>query len=409
MHSFSHRPAEALLAGFLVSSPALVAAATLHVEKWGADAGNLACAATTPCASIAHAVGVAGDGDTIRVGSGQFGQMDETLIDKDLAIEGAGVFRTRIVGASQWSPSGIFRIAAGATVRIASLQIREGVADHGAAVFNAGSLELEDVWLRNNRSTFGAIYNTGSLVLRQVEIALTEGRALQNGPEGTTVLIRSRVAANDYGVANDRGVVIVRDALFVGNGRNIGATSFAMAAGPAGGAIALVNVTVSDNDGTAVSAGGATAELTHVTITDNAVGLQANDGATVALWNTIVSENNSTVNCQTAGANVGGVGNLLAETSCLSFPTPDNIYGVPPELGPLAPNDGGALWTHAPDPGSPVIDAAVAEMCVTPDQRGVSRPRDGDGDGTPRCDIGAHEFIAPGPERGRGGRSGGRR
>lgn len=71
-------------------------------------------------------------------------------------------------------------------------------------------------------------------------------------------------------------------------------------------------------------------------------------------------------------------------------------------LGPLADN-GGLTMTHAPLPGSPAIDRGNPQppkrdsACMEMDQRGVVRPLDGDGDGTPVCDAGAHEVDAVAP------------
>lgn len=67
-----------------------------------------------------------------------------------------------------------------------------------------------------------------------------------------------------------------------------------------------------------------------------------------------------------------------------------------PMLGPLADN-GGPTWTHALLPGSPAIDAGDPALCEATDQRGVARPKNGDGDGNPVCDIGAFEadFTQP--------------
>ncbi|WP_144295461.1 choice-of-anchor Q domain-containing protein [Rhodothermus marinus] len=42
---------------------------------------------------------------------------------------------------------------------------------------------------------------------------------------------------------------------------------------------------------------------------------------------------------------------------------------------------------------SPALDAGDDSVCPTEDLRGVERPQDGDEDGTPRCDIGALEFL----------------
>jgi hypothetical protein len=61
-----------------------------------------------------------------------------------------------------------------------------------------------------------------------------------------------------------------------------------------------------------------------------------------------------------------------------------------PMLAPLA-NNGGPTRTHALLAGSPAIDQGDNNGAPTTDQRGVSRPRDGDGNGSRIVDIGAFE------------------
>ena len=123
-------------------------------------------------------------------------------------------------------------------------------------------------------------------------------------------------------------------------------------------------------------------------------------------------------NCFSDGAPFISLGFNLTdgpENHCGIGPAPGDIFGEDPNLGPLRHNISPSVpkpftQTHALRPGSPGIDAGAPVVngengspprgstlqpseaaCPADDQRGVSRPRDGDGDGDAVCDIGAYE------------------
>src|SRR5690606_2982347 len=137
--------------------------------------------------------------------------------------------------------------------------------------------------------------------------------------------------------------------------------------------------------------------LRNVTITDNGrVGAQAGNvglyvEGEVTLHNTVVAGNHD--DCWDAGP--GGSMTVLGDPSvdgdgsCGLSGASDRTV-ADPMLAPLADN-GGPTATHAPLPGSPLVDTGVDAECPTADQRGAPRPFDGDGDGTATCDVGAVE------------------
>jgi predicted outer membrane repeat protein len=69
-----------------------------------------------------------------------------------------------------------------------------------------------------------------------------------------------------------------------------------------------------------------------------------------------------------------------------------NISQSDPLLGVLD-NNGGYTKTRVPGVGSAAIDAGNNSTCTTADQRGISRPQDGDENGSLICDIGAVEVY----------------
>jgi hypothetical protein len=95
-------------------------------------------------------------------------------------------------------------------------------------------------------------------------------------------------------------------------------------------------------------------------------------------------------NCSHSGS--GGIVssgyNLDSGNSC-GFAATGDMVNTNPNLAALADN-GGPTPTHALNTSSPALDHGTCT--VTTDQRGATRPMDGDADSTAACDVGAFEL-----------------
>jgi predicted outer membrane repeat protein len=122
------------------------------------------------------------------------------------------------------------------------------------------------------------------------------------------------------------------------------------------------------------------------------------DAGSVILQNTIVAGNYSLGGEDCMGTITSDGYNLIGDTTGCSITTvKGDQLNIEPLIGPLQDN-GGPTQTHWLYEGSPAIDAGNPVGCtdhlgnlLTTDQRGFTRPLDGDSDGDSRCDIGAYE------------------
>ncbi|MEM7008790.1 MAG: choice-of-anchor Q domain-containing protein [Thermodesulfobacteriota bacterium] len=233
----------------------------------------------------------------------------------------------------------------------------------------------------------GAIRNhSEKLRLERVELIANfapRGGGIYNGPNGDTKILNSGIyynfATDDPGM--ERGGGIYNDGeLFVGN-----STISSNTAGDLGGGIF--------NSGDMHLAFNTVAA--NITIAGLAGGIHQTAGSTDATLFANLFADNQNGDCAGALVKVESLGYNLAEDDC-NLNDPTDEPDTESQIGMLAMNGGGTM-THELFEGSPAIDMAGNDFeCfeVGVDQRGVSRPQDGDLIGEANCDAGAFEYIA---------------
>jgi CSLREA domain-containing protein len=304
---------------------------------------------------------------TITLTLGRLTIADDNTTGPDLTIHGPEGSGLTVSGNNN---SGVFTIA-GAEATIDRLTIRNGSSefDPGAGIYNMvpGTLTLTNSTVSGNTSGSGF-----------------GGGGIYNG--GTMMITNSTVSGNkNTGYAHGGGIA-----------------SF-------GPTLTLTNSTVSGNTsylaGGGIYKGGSTLTLTNSTVSGNTAGNYGGgifmEGGTAKLANTIVAGNAAPSNGPDAlgaftsqGNNL--IGNVSGSSGWITSGTNKDLLDTNPLLGPLQ-NNGGPTNTRAIWPGSPAIDHAANDSCLLTDQRGVAR-KDGDGNGSVVCDIGAYErsdFSSP--------------
>jgi CSLREA domain-containing protein len=289
----------------------------------------------------------------------------------------------------------------------------------GGGIANTGTLSLNHVIVHGNSTigtngSGGGIWN-GHGTLSMVDSVVAgnrtdgydaDGAGLFSG-FGTVSLLRVTIRNNDaVGSSSDGGGVFAGYSTFSIVGSTVSGNT---AIGHRGGAglcigfstVAILNSTFSGNaaTGSGAEAGGIWTDVSTLTVasstfSDNSIGGDTDHGAiwhgsgTAILSNTLVDGG-----CALRSHLMSRGGNLESPGNSCGFDRPSDQSNVPPSalgLADLADN-GGRTLTHALIAGSAAIDRGLDWSCPGTDQRGEPRPRDGDGDGLPHCDVGAFE------------------
>lgn len=294
----------------------------------------------------------------------------------------------------------------------------ENGAGGGGGIANFGTLSVTGGSISDNVSggEGGGLWNDGPTTTL-TGVSIKDNRANNGGGGGILngqkpiTLENSTVSGNyayfDGGGFRSFGHTTIRGSTISGNTTAHWGGGFSQASNCGGASLNMSNSTVSGNVANGSTGGGlwlhCPADLTNVTVANNNAPATPGDGiqveaGTTTLSNTIVA-NNGTQNCNVnsnpqAGASlVSGMYNLSSDATCFT-PGGSDLTNTNPLLGPLADN-GGPTMTHALAATSPAVDAVAATDCPPPatDQRGKTRPAEGDGEAPSLCDIGSFERV----------------
>ena len=360
--------------------------------------------------SLREAIGIISPGGKITFSpslSGQTITLSSTLvIDKNLTIDGSDL--TVPVTISGNNVVRVFLVGPSVEhVTLDNLSIVHGNMVSGGGIYNQGELTIINSTLSGNtaQEDGGGIYNQGELTIINCTFvnnyAQEGGGGIFNSGDSYLLIEDSTLSNNSTegdggGIFNMGYLEVVKSTLNENVARIFNDEGY-------GGAIfnhelslqlILVNSTLSGNE--AGANGGGIHNSGNLFIGNSTLyGNIAFYGGGIVNWsdlwfvNTIIASSTGGDCVDNGTIHVESTQNLVQDGSCQVHDL-SNISGDP-MLGPLA-NNGGPTLTHALLPWSPAIDAVYEDYCLPTDQRGISRPLDGNGDDVLGCDIGAFEF-----------------
>lgn len=341
-------------------------------------------------------------------------------ITANLTITGAGADVTTIDGGGIDRVFHIDPASAGITVSISGLTVTGGKSrlgfSGGGFLINDGTVNLDEMNVSGNTTSDGGngpIGGSGGcgggIAVNAATLTLTKS-TISNNTTGNGGFGTDPAFGFGGGGGFGGGLCVLGASTLTLNNDTLSGNK----TGNGGGGM-LISGSGGPGGGIALFAGSLT--LNNVTVTENSTGtgpsallgggpgggvLQGVTG-TLSLRNTILA--NNTVGSGGSGPDCNGSVtsngfNLLGDNTGCTFSGTDGVNGddvgtggspIDPKLGILQDN-GGPTETHALEVGSPAVDTGDDATCETTDQRGDSRPADGDLSGTSICDKGSFEL-----------------
>jgi hypothetical protein len=250
-------------------------------------------------------------------------------------------------------------------LRLALSVIENSSSGGGGGLFNQGTATVESTTFRGNHAS--GTTGSGGALLNFGGMTIGSSTFTDNATLGPT-------ASANGGAITNAGNMALTNVTISGN-RSFGHAGGLFQASSALG-LTLKNVTIAANSarffGGGIQIMGPSPKTVNTIVARNRAGLLGPDCS-----GTIASDGYNVIG-DSSGCTIAGT-------------TMGNILDTNPGLVVLGDN-GGPTLTHALRRGSPALDGGTNGSCASQDQRGIPRPQDGTGTGTPVCDIGAVEM-----------------
>ena len=354
------------------------------------------CTAAPGDCSLRVAILMANDdpgNDVIHLPAGTYelslvGQFDDGGRTGDLdvvdtvRIEGLGAEQTVIDAGGIDRVFDVDVVGGGLTLRgvtvtggVAPTSLPGSETDGGGIRAKVGDLRLESCVVAGNTASAGfggAIISTTAGEIVDIVDTWVTGNSAESDTIHVPRLVMERSTVSDNASTSYAPAVMIYESSVITNSTISGhvTPSFYGGLGVFGGETTIASCTLVGNDGSELHVG---------------------DNATVELSNTVIA---GTCSGMVDPGSIGGNLESPGSTCGLGAWDIDNV--ADPGLSALGFH-GGVAPVFLPLAGSAAVDAAIAgPECMTFDHRGLSRPRDGDGDGAAGCDIGAVELAGPG-------------